>query len=308
MAILVIKHSALGDMILSLPLLRAIRRHHPAEHIVLLTTAPYVELIRRSGLADEIWTDLRPKLWQVGATWRLIRRIRGARFSRVYDLQGSQRTKWYYRLLRLAGAHPEWVGNAPGCAYHIPDPTVPMHIADLRRQQLALVGIPDPGLPDLDFLQSDIAGFKLPARYALLVPGGAPHRPAKRWPAAQFAAFGKRLLDKGLTPVLIGRAAERTEINEIKTACPAAIDLCERTSIADLATLGRQAALAIGNDTGPMHIIAASGCPSLVLYSQESDPRKVSPRGDWVRLLQRPSLQDLSVEDAEAALPPARPG
>ncbi|WP_374299288.1 glycosyltransferase family 9 protein [Ferrovibrio sp.] len=306
MAILVIKHSALGDMILSLPLFRAIRRHHPGEHIVLLTTAPYVDLIRRSGLVDEIWTDMRPKLWQIEATWRLIRRIRDTRFSRVYDLQGSQRTKWYYRLLRLSGARPEWVGNAPGCAYHIPDPTGPMHITELRRQQLALVGIPDPGLPDLDFLQSDIAGFNLPPRYALLVPGGAPHRPAKRWPAEHFAALGNRLLAKGLTPVLIGRAAERTEIEAIKAACPSAVDLCERTSITDLAALGRQAALAIGNDTGPMHIIAASGCPSLVLYSQESDPRKVSPRGDWVRLLQRPSLQDLSVEDAEAALPPMR--
>ncbi|WP_300300763.1 glycosyltransferase family 9 protein [Ferrovibrio sp.] len=304
MAILVIKHSALGDMILSLPLLHAIRRHHPDDHIVLLTTAPYVDLIRRSGLVDEIWTDTRPKLWQVGATWRLIRRIREARFRRVYDLQGSQRTNWYYRL--LAGARPEWVGNAPGCDYHIPDPTEPMHITELRRRQLALVGIPDPGLPDLDFLQSDIARLNLPARYALLVPGGAPHRPAKRWPAGHFAALGSRLFETGLTPVLIGRAAEQAEIETIKAACPAAIDLCEQTSIADLATLGRQAALAIGNDTGPMHIIAASGCPSLVLYSHESDPRKVSPRGDWVRLLQRPSLQDLSLGDVLRALPPAR--
>jgi ADP-heptose:LPS heptosyltransferase len=306
MAILVIKHSALGDMILSLPLLRAIRRHHPGEHIVLLTTAPYADLVRRSGLADDIWIDTRPKLWHVGVTWQLIGRIRDAGFTRVYDLQGSQRTKWYYRLLRLAGARPEWVGNVPGCAYHIPDPTEPMHITELRRRQLALVGIPDPGLPDLDFLQSDIAHFRLPARCVLLVPGGAPHRPAKRWPAERFAALGRRLLDEGLTPVLIGRAAERAEIDTIKAGCPAAIDLCEQTSIADLAALGRHAALAIGNDTGPMHIIAASGCPSLVLYSHESDPRKVSPRGDWVRLLQRPSLQDLSVEDARAALPPSR--
>ncbi|MFN4277309.1 MAG: glycosyltransferase family 9 protein [Ferrovibrio sp.] len=306
MTILVIKHSALGDMILSLPLLRAIRRHHPGEQIVLLTTAPYVDLMRSSGLVDEIWTDTRPKLWRIGETWRLIRRIRDAGFSRVYDLQGSQRTKWYYRLLHLSGARPEWVGNAPGCAYHIPDPTEPMHITELRRRQLALVGIPDPGLPDLGFLQSDIARFDLPPRYMLLVPGGAPHRPAKRWPADRFAELGNRLLHKGMTPVLIGRAAERGEIDIIKSACPEAIDLCEQTTIADLATLGRHAALAIGNDTGPMHIIAASGCPSLVLYSHESDPRKVSPRGDWVRLLQRPSLQDLSVEDAEAALPPLR--
>ncbi|MBS4046654.1 MAG: glycosyltransferase family 9 protein [Alphaproteobacteria bacterium] len=305
MAILVIKHSALGDMILALPLLRAIRQHHAGERIVLLTTAPYVDLLQRSGLADEIWTDPRAKVWQPLKLLALLRRIRKAGFSRIYDLQGSQRTKSYYRL--LGSPADIWVGNAPGCRYHIPDPTAPMHITELRRRQLALVGIPDPGLPDLDFLTADIARFSLPARIALLVPGGAPHRPAKRWPAERFAALAGHLVSQGITPVLIGRAAEQAEIAAIQANCPEAISLCDQTSIADLAALGRRAALCVGNDTGPMHIIAAAGCPSLVLYSAESDPRKISPRGDWVRLLQRPSLQDVSLEDVIAALPPIRP-
>jgi ADP-heptose:LPS heptosyltransferase len=304
MAILVIKHSALGDMILALPLLRAIRQHHAGEKIVLLTTAPYVDLLQRSGLADEIWTDPRAKFWQPLKLLTLLRRIRKAGFSRIYDLQGSQRTKSYYRLL---GSPAEiWVGNAPGCRYHIPDPTGPMHITELRRRQLALVGIPDPGLPDLDFLTADTARFSLPLRFALLVPGGAPHRPAKRWPAEGFAALGHHLLSQGITPVLVGRTAEQAEIAAIQALCPEAISLCDQTSIADLAALGRTAALCVGNDTGPMHIIAAAGCPSLVLYSAESDPRKISPRGDWVHLLQRPSLQDVSLEDVIGALPPVR--
>lgn len=304
MTILVIKHSALGDMILALPLLRAIRQHHHGERIVLLTTAPYADLLQRSGLADEIWIDPRPKIWQPLQLWRLLHRIHTAGFSRIYDLQGSQRTKGYYRM--LGAPRDIWVGNAPGCRHHIPDPVEPMHIAELRRRQLALVGIADPGLPDLTFLHTDVARFNLPPRFALLVPGGAPHRPAKRWPPEHFATLGRHLLVQGITPVLIGRMAEQAEIAAIQAACPAAISLCDRTSIADLATLGRTAALCVGNDTGPMHVIAAAGCPSLVLYSAESDPRKISPRGDWVRLLQRPSLQDLSVSDAIAALPPAR--
>lgn len=301
MAILVIKHSALGDMILALPLLAAIRRHHPGEKIVLLTTAPYVDLVQRSGHVDEVWTDTRPRLWQIGQTWGLIRQIRQGGFTRIYDLQGTQRTRGYYRL--LGSPRDIWVGNAKGCRYYIPDPTAPIHIADLRAQQLALVGIPEPGLPDLNFLNTDIARFGLPQRFALLVPGGAPHRPAKRWPVAAFAALAQHLLDHGITPILIGRTAERAEIDAIAAAVPEARSLCDQTSIADLATLGRAAVLAVGNDTGPMHIIAASGCPSVVLYSAESDPRKISPRGDWVRILQRSSLQDLPAGDVIAALP-----
>lgn len=306
-AVLVIKHSALGDIILALPQLHAIRRHHAGQRLILLTTTPFADLLKKTGYFDEIWLDDRPKLWNLPRMLKLIRRIGGGRFSRIYDLQGSQRTRWYFRLLRLLRNRiPEWVGNAKGCSHYIPDPTEPIHISELRRQQLALAGIADPGLPDLGFLASDVSHFGLPARFALLVPGGAPHRPAKRWPATAFAELAQHLLAQGLTPVLIGRSAERAEIDEIRRLCSAAIDLCDRTSIADLATLGRTAALAIGNDTGPMHVIAAAGCPSLVLYSAESDPRKVSPRGDWVRLLQRPSLEQLALDDVVNALPPVR--
>src|SRR3546814_19455340 len=112
------------------------------------------------------------------------------------------------------------------------------------------------------------------------------------------------LLASGLTPVLIGRAAERAQIDEILAHCPEAVNLCDRTSIADLAMLGRRAALAVGHDTGPMHVIAHTGCPSLVLYSAESDPRKVSPRRDWIRLVPRPRLQALPLQDTLPASPP----
>ncbi len=305
--VLVIKHSALGDVILALPQFRAIREHHRGQPIILLTTGPFADLLRRTGYFEDVWCDDRPKLWHIRRMLMLLGRIRQGGFARIYDLQGSQRTRWYFRLLGLPGMQrPEWVGNAPGASHFIPDPIDPVHISELRRRQLALAGIPDPGLPDLDFLQADIAAFDLPRRFALLVPGGSPHRPAKRWPAAAFAALGRHLMAAGTTPVLIGRNAERAEIEEIAAHCPGAVSLCDRTSIAEIAALARSAAAAIGNDTGPMHVIAAAGCPSLVLYSAESDPRKVSPRGDWVRLLQRPSLQELTPEEAIAALPRLR--
>lgn len=304
MSILVIKHSALGDMILTLPQFHAIRNHHPGERLILLTTKPYLDLVTKTGYFDEVWCDSRPKFWQLGGMLRLIRRIRDGHFSRIYDLQGSQRTRWYFRL--LGRPRPEWVGNAPGCSHYIPNPREPVHVSELRRQQLALVGISDPGLPDLSFLKTDIARYGLRSPFALLVPGGSPHRPQKRWPATSFAALSRHLLERGIQPVLIGRQAERIQIDDIMAACPGTVSLYEQTSIDDLASLGRAAALAVGNDTGPMHIIAAAGCPSLVLYSAESDPRRVSPRGDWIRLLQRPSLEQLSLTDVLAALPPAR--
>jgi ADP-heptose:LPS heptosyltransferase len=64
----------------------------------------------------------------------------------------------------------------------------------------------------------------------------------------------------------------------------------------NLATLARGALVAIGNDTGPMHL-AAAGCPSVVLYSHESDPALCGQRGDRVIYIRRPSLNDLGVSE-----------
>jgi ADP-heptose:LPS heptosyltransferase len=304
--ILVIKHSALGDVVLATASFQAIRRTHPQATIVLLTTRPYVGLAEASGLFDAVWTDPRAGLRRPGALAGLIARLRGMRFDRVYDLQRSQRTATYFWLLRLSRPGrrpPEWVGPAPGASHRTWGHTQRRHIAEREADQLRVAGI-EVGAPDLDFLDSDLSGFDLPERIALLVPGGAPHRPAKRWPAANFAELGRYLAGQGITPVLIGTEAEAREIAQIRGACPAARDLHGRTGFADLAALGRRALVAVGNDTGPMHLIAAAGGPSVVLFSHESDPQRISPRGPWVAFRRKPSLQDLPVEEVIGALPP----
>ncbi len=298
--ILVVKLSALGDFVLSIASFQAIRRHHPAAAVTLLTTAPYRDLAAASGCFDEVWTDPRPRPWQPAAWLRLRRQLAGGRFDRIYDLQRSDRTGWYFRL--LPRPRPEWVGIARGCShrYRPPSDRV-LHIAAREAAQLALAGLPAPGLPDLGFLGGDLTAFDLPERFALLVPGGAPHRLDKRWPAERYAELARTLAAEGLVPLLLGTAAEAESLQAIARACPAARDLCGATDLAQLASLARGATLAVGNDTGPMHLIAAAGAPSLVLFSEASDPRKVAPRGPRVAVLQRPNLTDLRTGEVLAA-------
>ena len=307
--ILVIKHSALGDFVLATASFQAIRRHHPGARIVLLTTEPFVALAEASGLFDDIWVDPRGNLTRPAALIGVLARIRQGQFARVYDLQRSQRTATYFRLLRLSllgRRPPDWVGPAPGASHRTSGHTERRHIAEREAEQLRAAGV-EVGAPDLGFLDSDLTPFDLPERIALLVPGGAPHRPAKRWPVPNFAELGRYLAGQGITPVLIGTSAEAKEIAQIREACPAARDLHGRTGFADLAALGRRALVAVGNDTGPMHLIAAAGGPSVVLFSHESDPERISPRGAWVSIRRKPSLQDLPVEDVIAALPGLQP-
>ena len=88
----------------------------------------------------------------------------------------------------------------------------------------------------------------------------------------------------------------------IGRAAPGAVDLTGRTDYAQIAGLGARAALAVGNDTGPTHLLAAAGAPTLVLFSAESDPALCAPRGRRVEVLQAERLGSLAPESVlEAA-------
>ena len=72
----------------------------------------------------------------------------------------------------------------------------------------------------------------------------------------------------------------------------------------DLAALARRAVLAVGNDTGPMHVAALAGAPTVVLYSHASDPALCAQRGAQVTILREARLSDLTLEDVLKVLPP----
>jgi ADP-heptose:LPS heptosyltransferase len=301
--ILVIKLGALGDFVQALESFAAIRAHHAGARITLLTTAPYAGLGRASGAFDEVWTDTRPTVFDPCGWWALGKRLRGGRFDRVYDLQTSDRSGWYFRLFGFP--RPQWSGIARGCSHPHANPDRDfMHTADRQREQLRMAGIENVEAPNLDWAAADTARFALRQPYALLVTGGAPHRPAKRWPLASYAALAKRLARAHIEPVLLGAETERPLNRRIAEACPAARDLTGETSLLEIAALARDAAAAIGNDTGPMHLIAATGCPSVVLFSNASDPALCAPRGPRVTVLCRASLEELTVDEVERVLRP----
>ncbi|MSP48281.1 MAG: lipopolysaccharide heptosyltransferase family protein [Alphaproteobacteria bacterium] len=292
MKILAIRHGALGDVIQALGPFQAIRRHHADAHLVALTGMPFAELLRASGWFQEVWVDGRPPLWRLPAWIETIRRLRAARFDRVYDLQTSTRTAWYFRLM----GSPWWSGVAAGCSHpHDTPGRIDMHSVDRQTEQLRIAGIAAVPPPDLAWLDADIGRFALPDRFALLVPGGSRHRPAKRWPA--YPAFARALNSRGLIPVVAGTGDEAELARSVAAEVPGTVDLTGRTSILELAAIARRAALAIGNDTGPMHVTAAVGCPSLVLFSAESDPARCAPRGAVVYTLRRPDLADLPMTE-----------
>ncbi len=307
--ILVIRLSAFGDFVQSLGPFEAIRRHHAADSVTLLTTAPFADFARELGLFDEVLIDRRPKAFDLKGLLVLRRTLKGGRFDRVYDLQTSQRSSAYRRLWGVRD-QPQWSGIAWGSSHpHANLERDGQHTLEKQAEQLLMAGIYPTPLPRLPALARALPPALQGRDFVLLVPGSSPHRPAKRWPAERFGKVAQALFAAGYLPVVVGAAGEEPLAAAIRPFCPQALDLVGRTDLPLLGTLARCARLTIANDTGAAHLAAAAGGPLVVLFSADSDPARCAPRGSAVRILAVPDLTDLDADrvlgEAMAMLAPS---
>jgi len=303
--ILVIKLSAVGDFVLAFPAFERIRAAHPDAKITLLTTPPFEGLARLSPFFNHIETDGRPV--GPGAWLALVARLRGAHYDRIYDLQNNDRTNAYFQALRPGP--PPWSGVALGCSLPHRNPArMAMHALERQAEQLRDAGI-WPGAPtqplsaappDISWILNKASAARSvaapsPRPMVLLVPGSSAHRPEKRWPIEHYARLAQALQADGLDIVVVGGLQESPLARAIQRRAPRARDQTGRTDFTQIAALGARAALAVGNDTGPMHLIAAAGAPTISLFSSASDPALSGPRG-YVTVFQAPDLKDVAVE------------
>ncbi len=266
MNVLIIKLGALGDVVMATPLIRAIQAHHRGAGIHLLTTEAFAPIFAH-------WPELnviaRPRRgWR--NTWVTLRAIRALRCERIYDLQGSDRSAVLCALSGVAiraGNHTRF----PYTHHPVSAWTGQSHIFERLCEVLVAAGVSDidrvPWLPAAPAERSAVAGWlasqELAAgTFAILHAGASAGRPEKCW--SHYAGLGARLADAGICPVWIGRGADR-RVNE-RLARDVGIDATDRFGIAELAELGRHARFAVTNDSGPMHVLAASGIPVFGLF------------------------------------------
>jgi ADP-heptose:LPS heptosyltransferase len=308
--VLVIQLSALSGFVMSLAAMKRIREAHPRAKITLLTTPPHEGLGKSSGYCNDVETDGRPE--GLG-DWAVLRsRLRAARYDRVYDLETSSRSKAIFRMLQPFP--PEWSGivGASPLRQRRRD-REQMHILERQADQLRLAGIWDdaptePGTappPDLSWIlrkaapPRPVAGGVKPRPFVLMVPGGSPRHKDKRWPVEYFTELAAILREKGFDIVVIGGPEESALARAIQRKSQAR-DLTGRTDFAQIAVLAARSAMAVGNDTGPLSLIAAAGAPTLALFSKASDPERHGPRGH-VTVLRADNLKDLPVAEVARA-------
>ncbi len=267
--ILIYRLRYLGDVILTTPILQAIRMHYPAAHLTLATDAAYVPLFATHPALDAVLpvTSQSLKSWPGRREW--VGRLRAGQYSCALNLARSLSSALY---LALAGI-PKRVGFATNGHALLQTSSVPYSPVAFEPACFAAVaqaaGISvDTLMPVLTVTPEAQARAELllPEAGYVAVHVGCSH-PAKTWPAAYFARVLTEVQAWGARPVLVGGPSEQAYAAEILQQCPVPIpSLVGTLDLPTLLAILARARLFLGVDSGPAHLARAAGVRGVVLF------------------------------------------
>jgi heptosyltransferase-2 len=276
--VLVVQTAFLGDIVLTTPLLRALRRAGRGRRVAVLTTESGRQVLEGLPFVDELLSF--DKRWTGRGTLsllRAVRRIRRCRFDAVIAAQRSIRTGLIARAahaaLRVgfAGAPGAWAydravpwSTSRHAVRRYLDLAAPLEIepdAADPRPEVAVDPAARARVADLLAAEGVPAGIP----FACVAPGSA--RRTKRWLPEGYARVVGHLARLGVVPVLVGTSDELELCRQVAAAAgPRAVVVAGRTSIRDLVALLERAVVFLGNDSGPGHLAAALGRPVVTIF------------------------------------------
>ena len=288
--ILIIKPSAIGDIVHALPVLSLLRRRWPEAKISWIVTPACATLLEGHPLLDELIVFNRRRYghaWRsptaMWALWRAAFDLYQHRFDLVIDLQGLFRSGWMAWQTRAPIRIGYSMAREGGWAFYthrVPGTPLSMQAVERYLKMADALGL---GREPVEFVfatnDADRASVaaKLPpmaagARFAVLLPGT--NWATKRWPVEHFAALVQPIRERfGFETIVAGGPGDAELAAHI-----AAPSLAGKTSLRELVALLERADLVIANDSGPMHIAAALGRPLVALYGPTSASR-TGPHG-----------------------------
>jgi len=294
--ILIVRLSALGDIVHALPVLTRLRESFPAAHIDWLVEENYAPtLALASGLTRRIIVRAKSDgsspdgvSFSTGTGYlRALSFLRAQHYDAALDLQGLLKSALWARASgarRAIGFDRDYL-REPFAASFYTETAMPDASGHVVRKNLSILTALkiDPGPPELSVephATPDIIKAILSAGgsngYIVINPGAA--WPNKCWPPDRFAALAKALRDRtGLHSLVTWGPKERELADAVSHSSGGAAAPAPATTVTDLAALMSSAALVISGDTGPLHIGAAVGAPIVGLFG----PTRPERNGPW---------------------------
>ncbi len=282
--ILVLKATGLSQFVEAEPAFAAIRAAHPDSLIDLLTSHDYGRLAKGATYFDRVLAAGPFK--DAAARKNFLGQLRKQGYAKAYDLDGTQATSMIRKSLSgWRGA--QWVGpkriiNSSSNANEL----IPSFAGPAMRKMLADAGLEmEERMPDLSWAlkgRKDAANMRpswygISGEFALLLPSSDEER---RWPAENYAELASEMVKRGVTPVLVGNSDMKTFGNTVtqlmvqigpKGGARALVDLTDKTDLAQLAALAREASFFFSGVTEEVYLTLSLGCPGVLLLHPDQD-------------------------------------
>ncbi len=297
--ILLVKLSSIGDVVHSLPILKALRTRYPNAHITWVVKPFCKEIIEGNPYLDEVlifergkWGNMKKASSALRDFRRLIREIRERRFDMVVDLQGL----FYTGLITFLSGSPIRLGFANAREFShlfynrkVRVPTMNLHAVDRYMLMMQALGIQTAqkdftiriSKQDRQFVQDFLAHENVIAGRAPLIAMNPSARwVTKQWNEEKFAELADALHEQWAANIVFIGSHEDVELVErvrgFMRSSP--INTTGKTNLKQLVALLDEADLLVTNDTGPMHIASSVGTPTVSLFGP-TDLRRTGPYG-----------------------------
>ena len=301
--ILIIKMSALGDVMHAIPCADALRKLYPAARITWIVHPQFGAFVPQPPIVDEIIYFDKAEFnkhtctEKISRLFALHRELKKRNFDLVIDLQGLFKSaivafltgcpnRIGYNDMREGSGLISKAIHGPNEKGHVvqqyldvirylgarvDEPTFPMPALHVEKENMRRILLSEK--PELDWQKT-----------VVLVPGAG--WVTKEWPESYFAELAAKLLEDGQTIILAGGPAELPKGDNITKMVTNSkvINLVGKTSLRELAALMGIVRVCIGGDTGPVHIAAAMGCQIIALFGPSSGHR-AGPYGSKVKII-----------------------
>jgi len=307
--ILIVRLSAIGDSILSVPVLNSLRRNFPSAKIGWVIERPSSQLIQGHTALDEMFVISKRTLKSPRELWSLVQRLRQWKPDVTIDLQGLTKSAliaWLSGAKSRIGFHlsPFDGRELSTLLNNRLFRSESKHIVDRGLELLGLLGISDSqvefDLPetdsDADFAARVLVGKSMTERFAMINVGAG--WPSKIWPSSRYASIAQHLGRHWGVPSLVVWSGdqERAAAEVVVEESGGHATLAPATSLCQLRSLIRRACLFVGSDTGPMHLSVAVGTPTIGMIGPMPLERVV-PYGAANIGIQRDSLASFNSSD-----------
>lgn len=299
--ILIIKHGSLGDIAQASGAIQDISENHLNDQIHILTTKPYFELFKKNPNIHNVILDKRLSRFNLIYLYLLMKNLKKFKFTKVYDLQNSSRTSFYKNILFPKSGSSEWSSSLTTLPKDIvkeefdKNPVLDRFAHQLKTSNLTINHTMN---PNFSWACSEIDEIKKNynlERYILLFPFCSEHLLIKRWPF--YNELIQLIKNKYKDEFKIVTAPGPSEIKNSKDFDAEPILFNNKSiNISQLATLIKDSAFVVANDTGPAHMAAHLNSKGITLFGKHTTAHKVSIERENFKAIQVNDLYKLSAE------------